>query len=424
MAKVKKIEARNFKRLREVTIDAAETVITISGGNANGKSSVLDAIAAALGGERLCPAEPVRRGEKSALARVTLDDGLVAERRWEVGKDGKTRTKLEVRSPDGRALPSPQGVLDKLIGRLSFDPEAFARAEPKKQLDMLRAVTGVNLAELDTKRADLFAQRTEVNREVKAAQSAVQDLADVPMPGEPVEVAELLAEQRAALAMHEERRSASRHIAELRSTAEQLAIQIGNLKQQLLQAQADHKRIADAADSAETELLMAIEPPDLDAIERRILEAQTTNEEVAARQRKLDERAEKQKLFDTVSKQAEELTAKIEACDREKERLLAAAKFPVPGLGFGAEGVTYRGLPLEQASSAEKIRVSMAMGLALNPELRVVQIRNGSLLDEESLGVVERMAEEADAQVFLEVVGRRGGGIVIVDGSMAEEAAA
>ncbi|MHB8361309.1 MAG: AAA family ATPase [Thermoplasmataceae archaeon] len=423
MAKLKKVEAKSFKRLREVVIDCAETVITISGANANGKSSVLDAIAAALGGERLCPAEPVRRGEKSALARVTLDDGLVAERRWEVGKDGKTRTKLEVRSPDGRVLPSPQGVLDKLIGRLSFDPEAFARAEPKKQLDMLRAVTGVNLAELDTRRADLFAERTEVNREVKAAESAVLDLATLPTPSEPVEVSELLAEQRTALAAHEERRSASRRAAEVRSAAEQLSKQIDDLKERLLQAETDYKRISAAADAADAELLMAAEPPDLAAIEQRILAAQTTNEECAARQRKLDERTAKQRLFEQVSAQAKKLTAQLDAIDAEKAKLLAAAKFPVPDLGFGAEGVTYRGLPFDQASSAEKIRVSMAMGLALNPELRVVQIRNASLLDEESLVIVQQLAEEADAQVLLEVVGKRGG-VVIQDGEVAPEEAA
>ncbi|HUB09077.1 MAG TPA: AAA family ATPase [Myxococcales bacterium] len=425
MAKIKRVEAKSFKRLREVVIDCAETVITISGSNANGKSSVLDAIAAALGGERLCPAEPVKRGERTALARVTLDDGLVAERRWEIGKDGKTRTKLEVRSPDGRVLPSPQGVLDKLIGKLSFDPEAFARAEPKKQLELLRAVTGINLAELDTKRSDLFAERTEVNREVKAAESAVLDLADLPPPGEPVAVAELLEEQRAAITAHEQRRSLVRAAADARATAEQLATSIGDLKKRLLQLEADYKRVSAAADSAEAELLMAADPPDVDAIGRRILAAQTTNEEVAARQRKLDERAAKQRLLEEVKAQSEQLSRRIEEVDAEKERQLAAAKFPVPGLGFGAEGVTYKGLPFEQASSAEKIRVSMAMGLALNPELRVVQIRNGSLLDEDSMAIVEQLAEEADAQVLLEVVGKRGGGIVIQDGAVAvtEEAA-
>ncbi|HUB09425.1 MAG TPA: AAA family ATPase, partial [Myxococcales bacterium] len=249
--KIRTVAATNFKRLVEIQIECAETVLTISGKNAQGKSSILDAIAAALGGEKLCPDHPIRKGEKSALARVTLSDGLVAERRWEQLKDGRVKTKLEVRDPSGRSLPSPQHVLDRLVGSLSFDPEAFARAEPKKQLELLRAVTGINLAELDTKRSDLFAERTEVNREVKAAESAVLDLADLPPPGEPVAVAELLEEQRAAITAHEQRRALVRAAADARATAEQLSTSIGDLKKRLLLLEADYKRVSAAADSAE-----------------------------------------------------------------------------------------------------------------------------------------------------------------------------
>lgn len=389
MAKIKKLEAKNFKKLIQVQIEAGQSVIRIGGQNANGKSSVLDAIAGALGGEKLCPEEPIRRGETQALARVTLDDGLVAERRWERLRDGRVKTKLEVRAPDGRALPSPQGVLDKLIGRLSFDPEAFARSEPRKQLELLRAVTGINLAEHDNRRADLYAQRTDVNRELKAAESACLDLASLPAPGEPVSVAALLDEQREALEASEQRRELERKAKSAREAAEQLSLRIGDMKRQLVMLEAEHKRSAATADSADVELLMLEDAPDLAAIQRRILEAQTVNEENAARQRKLDERAERTRLRDELAEQSKRLSSDIEVIDAEKAAILAEAKFPVPALGFGEAGVTFNGLPLEQASSAEKLRVSMAMGLALNPQLRVVQIRNASLLDETSLAIVE-----------------------------------
>ena len=427
-SKIKKLEATSFKRLKSVAIEveAGQSVIRIGGQNATGKSSVLDAIAGALGGEKLCPEEPIRRGETQALARVTLDDGLVAERRWERLRDGRIKTKLEVRAPDGRALPSPQGVLDKLLGRLSFDPEAFARAEPKKQLELLRAVTGINLAEHDNTRADLYARRTEINRELKAAESALQDLWSLPPPCEPVSVADLLDEQRRALAAVEQRRELERKAKGSRDTVAQLDVQIGDLERRLLQAQADRKRLAAAADGYDAELLMLPDSPDLGGIQRRILEAQTINEENAARQRKLDERAARTKLRDELATEAKKLSNDIEAIDAEKATILAEAKLPIGGLGFGEAGVTFNGLPLEQASSAEKLRVSMAMGLALNPQLRVVQIRNASLLDETSLGIVQAMAEEAGAQVWLELVGRAEGAIIIDDGQVegAEVAAA
>jgi hypothetical protein len=212
MSKISRVEAKNVKRLVTIDIQTPGSTIVIRGQNAQGKSSVLDAVAMALGGEKLCPAEPIRRGEKTAIARVTLDDGMVAERRWETLKDGRVKTKLEVRGPEGGVLASPQGVLDKLVGPLSFDPEAFARAEPKAQLATLRTLTGVNTGALEVKRADAFASRTEVNRELKAAGTALYDLQNCPTPGEPVDVSKLLEEQRAAQAQPGQRAGAPRRI--------------------------------------------------------------------------------------------------------------------------------------------------------------------------------------------------------------------
>ena len=418
MSKIAKIEARSFKRLTEVTIDAGDTVITIGGQNAQGKSSVLDAIAAALGGEKLCPQEPIHRGETTALARVTLDDGLVAERRWEKLKDGRVKTKLEVRDPTGRTLPGPQGVLDKLLGRLSFDPEAFARAEPKKQLELLRAVTGVNLQVLDAKRSDLFSARTEVNRELKAAENAVFDLADIPTPEAQIDVAELLERQKAAGAAAAEMRELQWQVEKRDREVKGWAEQVADLKAKLQTAESMLVDSQSAWASAAADLELADAVPDVTTIDAQILAAQAHNEECSARARKLEERKKRHALQIELENQAADLSGRIADIDAEKEHAVAAAKFPVPDLGSGEDGVTYRGIPLEQASSAEKLRVSMAMGLALNPELRVVQIRNASLLDDTSLALVEEMAAAADAQVWLEVVGRRGAGIVIADGEV------
>ncbi len=410
MPKISRVEAKNVKRLVTIDIQTPGSTIVIRGQNAQGKSSVLDAVAMALGGEKLCPSEPIRRGEKTALARVTLDDGMVAERRWETFKDGRVKTKLEVRGPEGGVLASPQGVLDKLIGKLSFDPEAFARAAPKDQLSTLRALTGVNTGALEVKRADAYAQRTEVNREVKAAGTALYDLNDLPTPGESIDVAVLLEEQRLSteqLKVKQRAQDALAHAIHKVAAAKQALIDAERL-------QAD----------AEFEMDAAPEPGVYpDEIAKLILGAQKTNADVAELERKHKDRAVKLKLYNELEAHADRLTATINEVDAEKERLISGARFPVEGLGFGEDGVTFKGLPLEQASSAETLRVSMAIGLALNPALRVIQIRNGSLLDEKSLAIVQEMAEAADAQVWLEVVGTSGAdanSIVIEDGMVEE----
>ena len=105
--------------------------------------------------------------------------------------------------------------------------------------------------------------------------------------------------------------------------------------------------------------------------------------------------------------------------------MLAAASFPVAGLSFGEEGLLYQDRPLEQASSAEQLRVSVAMGLALNPQLKVLLIRDGSLLDGDSMRTIAEMAEAAEAQVWIERVGDGDpAAIVIEDGSVREGGAA
>jgi hypothetical protein len=122
--------------------------------------------------------------------------------------------------------------------------------------------------------------------------------------------------------------------------------------------------------------------------------------------------------------EAKRLDAEVTAVDRQKAEALLAAKFPVEGLGFGDTGVTLNGLPLEQASGAEQLRVSLAMGIALNPKLRVMLIRDGSLLDETSLALVGQMAERADMQVWIEMVADRGAAGVVIEDGMVEGAVA
>jgi hypothetical protein len=91
----------------------------------------------------------------------------------------------------------------------------------------------------------------------------------------------------------------------------------------------------------------------------------------------------------------------------------------VPGLALGESGPTFNGVPLSQASGAERLRVSVAIGLALNPRLRVLLVRDASLLDENSLRLVAEMAQDAGAQVWLERVGDGDpGAVIIADGQV------
>lgn len=101
---------------------------------------------------------------------------------------------------------------------------------------------------------------------------------------------------------------------------------------------------------------------------------------------------------------------------------IARAKLPVVGIGFGDGVVTYNGIPFDQSSSAEQLRVSMSIAMAANPKLRVIRIIDGSLLDDDSLSAIAEMAQEGDYQVWIERVDTSGKiGIVIEDGMIKSE---
>jgi hypothetical protein len=102
---------------------------------------------------------------------------------------------------------------------------------------------------------------------------------------------------------------------------------------------------------------------------------------------------------------------------------MAGKTMPIEGLSFADDTVLYNGIPFGQCSSAEKLRVSLSMAMALNPELKVIRIMDGSLLDEDNLAIIREMAEAQDYQVWIECVASRPGmGIFIEDGEVADNA--
>ncbi len=120
-----------------------------------------------------------------------------------------------------------------------------------------------------------------------------------------------------------------------------------------------------------------------------------------------------------------DLTHQIEAVDEEKGRRLAEAKYPVPGLSMSEDGaVLFAGIPFEQASTSDRIRVSVAMGLALHPKLNILLVRDGSLIGEKKLQVIEEMVKEAGAQLWLEMMQEEPSGrttVFIEDGMVAKK---
>lgn len=427
--KITQLRVENFKRIGIVEIEPSGPTVVVAGRNAQGKSSALDAIACALGGTRLAPQRPIRDGADSATVAVTTDDGMTITRTWTAS--GST---LKVENAEGMRVQSPQTWLDKRIGALSFDPLGFLRDKPADQAARLRELAGVDTRAIDAEHAATFDARTAVNRDGKALAARVEA-----MPyhdgAESVSTAAVLAEIETATVKAQQVRDVNAEAARLRSDAGRHEYQAEMAARQMadIAAQIDalHKRAAQASDDRSASLAAAsdlraratkldadaetIEVPDVTPLRVKLANAETQNQKV----RENADRARLTSELDAMRQQSGELSAKLAELTARKASMLAEAKMPIEGIGFGGDGVTYRGVPLSQASSAEQLRVSTAMGLAANPHLRVILIREGSLLDEDGLRAVSEMAETADAQVWVEVVGSGpAGAVVIEDGAV------
>lgn len=410
MAKIIRLVGENFKRIRAIEITPTGNVVQIRGANGAGKSSVLDAIAAAVGGEKLCPEIPIKRGEDKASVTVETED-LTITRRWT-----SKGSYLEVAAKDGSIFRSPQRVLDALTGSLSFDPLSFTRFEPAKQLKLASELVGVDLTDLDAERRKAYDERTVVNREAEhlAAQVPAPVVGEVPDEEESLEA--LLAQLEAAEQKKRENEAKRTELALLREEHKATTARLAELKAELA---TEESQLAALSANGKT-LAAAVKDlvdPDVAAVRARATGAQETNSRVRQKKDRIARQAQAAKK----KAEALELTARLAKIEEDRAKRIAAAKFPVEGLGLGDGGLTLNGLPFEQASSAEKLRVSLAMGLALNPKLKIILIRDGSLLDEKSLALVTEMAAAADAQVWLEMVSADGGpvGILIEDGMVA-----
>ncbi|HMJ53605.1 MAG TPA: AAA family ATPase [Polyangiaceae bacterium] len=406
------LRAENIKRLRAVRIRPDGGLVLLGGENTQGKSSCLDAIAMALGGGKEIPLEPVRHGARSASAFLDLGEFTV-ERTFSA-----KGTELVVRDKEGIAQASPQKLLDRLCSKVCFDPLKFMGMEPKQQDALLKTMLGLDFSDIEKKRSIAYEQRTNVNREVDRLKALVTSSDfDTTASKELVDVAALADK----LQVHRNAVGARIALVALIDQDEAKVAGIDDQIQQLedrIQELTGRRRALAGAITTRRDALPA-EPAPVDDVEARLKTAEATNARVRAR---VEHESLVTKL-ETNEDQAAELTASINRADEERAERLAAAKFPIDGLGFDDAGPTFNGVPLAQASQAEQLRVSVAIGAAQNPRIRVMLVREGSRLDKASLQLLAELARETDSQVWVERVSDGDKGAIIIENGEVRSAA-
>ena len=434
------IRAENFKGIKLVEVQPTKDTTVIGGQNRAGKSSLLDAIAATLGGAKLCPKEPIRQGQTEARCEIKLEGDAArllppctVIRTWRHStKSDQIVSELEITTADGYRAPTPQTILNDIVGPLGFYPERFLRMSPKEQAEVLRNLVGLDFGKLDAEHQQSYDKRTEVNRigkTMKARYDAAPHHENAPK--EEVSVSALMTELQRRQEVNRrndfvrgELKALKDNLANVDTNTASAEYDVAELEEKLKQAKARledlHKKHATVTGNINVKSVEVNGLADADCLEiqYQIAESETVNREVR-------ENAERIKLgveLETERAKSQTLSDRIKAIDEEKQNLREEAKWPVEGLGYDENGVTLLGRPFDQASATEQREAAFGIVAALNPTLRFAMIKDGSLLDDESLADFGRIATENGFQLFVERVGRGAEcSVIIADGEVEED---
>jgi len=397
-----RFQALNIKRLKRVDIDLSGiNVLKIGGRNAQGKSSLCDAMVYLLSGKASQCKEPVHGDAKEGIVIGELDNGFILTRK--IKPDGKSELVIEEKGEKGitKTLKRPAEIVERLTGKAWIDFDAVLKMEIS---ETIRKVAGIDFTELEEKRALLFKQRTGVNGDVKGLKARLDSApAYADAPADIIRIGEIMGEID----------EADRHNQEI----EAVEYEIERTKLDIAKRREEIARIQAEIDGSEhfiamqTTSLQGKSKIDTGALRAEVANAEETNTRVRAN-------AEAAKIeLEMLNKEieADGLSKHIADIDAEKEHVLSTTSFPIPGMGYRDGMVTYNGRPLNQASSSEWVEIVAATAFRSNPELKVLIIRNASLLDDQSMAALEDVATREGALVLAEIVGKDEGCHVIIE---------
>lgn len=357
--KINQLEIENVKRIKAVKVEPAQDGLTIIGGNnRQGKTSVLDSITWALGGDRYRPSCAQREGSViPPYIRITMNNGLIVERK---GKNSD----LKVTDPSGRK--AGQQLLNEFIEQLALDLPKFMNSSGKEKAETLLRLIGIGdqVAALEKKEAELYSDRQAVGRIADQKKKYAREQVFYPdAPRELVSPTELIRRQQEILARNGENQRKRNALQQMQAQSEEMDSRIAGMEEQLRKMRAEREKIA--AD-IETALKTAEELQDESTAE---LEADLANVEEI--NRKVRANLDKDKAEEDArdyERQYNQLTGQITKVREEKAALLDHAELPLPGLSVAEGELIYKGQKWDNMSGADQLKVSTAIVRKLNPE--------------------------------------------------------
>lgn len=404
--KITQFEAENVKRIKALQLTPAESGLTVIGGRNNqGKTSVLDAIMWALGGDRYRPSQTHREGSVlPPRERLVLSNGVVVER------SGKNS---DLKVTDAQGKKAGQQLLNSLVEQLALDMPRFMQSTSREKASTLLRVIGLEeeVNALERQEKDLYDRRRTIGQIADQKAKHAKELPEWPgVPLEPISAYDLIQQQQAILARNGENQRK-------RERAEQLERQRTELAQKLAELQAQYDTICRDCDVAQRDAIDLLDEA-TDELEASIRDIEATNVKVRTNQDKARAEAEAKEYSD----QYASLTTQLEGVRQQKADLLQGAKLPLPGLSVENGELTYLGKPWDCMSGSDQLKVSTAIVRALKPECGFVLLDKLEQMDLETLREFSAWMETEGLQGIATRVSTGGEcSIIIEDGCVAAE---
>ncbi len=422
--KIYNLKAENIKALKAVEIDTkGRNVIEITGANAQGKTSVLDAMYWALAGSKNIQEQPIRKGQKKASVSLDLGDYIVERRITE-----KT-TQLIVSNKDGARFPSPQKLLDKFYGDFTFDPLEFMRLSKQQKYEKLQGLCGdFDWDKWQEGYDKLYNKRRELNSIFKFKAREIENFDVSEFEGAPekeIDINLIDKELDSAREIREQKNSAINYVKIIENNVynqdrriKELRVKIEELKQELEETIKENNESYAALENAR-EKANSIIVPDIEELTQNRGKALESNEKIKSRMAHEKLVSEIENIESSIQDINLQMTMGID----KKAEIISKSLKQLGNIQLQEDGaIIVDGIPIDQLSSSEQLKLSVRFAMQANPELRIIRINDGSLLDSASMKIINGLCDEQDFQAWIEVVDESGKvGIVIEDGEVVRD---
>ena len=389
--KINSFQIENVKRIKMLQYTPTASGLTIIGGKNNqGKTSVLDSIAWALGGDRFKPSNHIRDGALvDPYLKITLSNGITVERK---GKNSS----LKVTDPSGRL--AGQNLLNRFIEAFALDVPKFMESSGKEKANVLLKIIGVGdvLFALEREETDTYNKRHTIGQIADQKKKFALEMPQYPgVPNEPVSASELIRQQQDILAKNGENQRKRDRANELKAKRDRLAAKANALDEELKKVTQEVYRLNAEMETA-FKTAEELEDESTEELEENISKIDEINYKVRAN---LDrEKAEMD--AEGYRKQYDELTDILADIRQKKTDLLKNADLPLPELSVDKGELIYKGKKWDAMSGSEQLKVSAAIVRKLNPECGFVLLDKLEQMDEDTLNEFGRWLESENLQAI------------------------